>query len=183
MYNINIKIFLTNLGKYNEGEFVLDCGKWFELPLDDDELKDALKSIGVEDNTEYEEYFITDYEYEVCAGYDMGDNIRIGEYESISKLSELCESLNELDENEFKLLSALLETTFVSDIYEAVNCIRPRKYDLIECESKSEYARDYVENCFSIPGNLIDYIDFEKLGEDLFCNEIEMTSLGCVRLL
>ena len=34
MANNNLNVFITNLGKYNEGELV---GKWIELPLLDNE--------------------------------------------------------------------------------------------------------------------------------------------------
>ena len=52
---MTMKIYLTNLGKYNEGELV---GKWFELPILD--INEALLEIGVENGTPYEEFFITD---------------------------------------------------------------------------------------------------------------------------
>ena len=51
-----ISIYLTNLGKYNEGELV---GEWVELPVDDN-FEQAFQDIGI--NDEYEEWFITDYE-------------------------------------------------------------------------------------------------------------------------
>lgn len=38
----NFRVFITNLGKYNEGELV---GKWLDLPCDD--LEEELASIGV----------------------------------------------------------------------------------------------------------------------------------------
>jgi hypothetical protein len=47
------KIFLTNLGKYNEGELI---GKWVELPCDN--LAEELAEIGVADGTMYEEFLL-----------------------------------------------------------------------------------------------------------------------------
>ena len=38
--------FLTNLGKYNEGDLV---GEWVDLPIDEDELEDVFKRIGISD--------------------------------------------------------------------------------------------------------------------------------------
>ena len=72
---MEMKIYLTNLGKYNEGELV---GKRFTLPIN---IKEALKEIGVAKGTQYEEYFITDYEN------DLG--LKIGEYESLEKLNNI----------------------------------------------------------------------------------------------
>lgn len=48
-----MRIFLTNLGKYNEGE-------WVDLPVS---------------HEEYEEYFITDYE---CDLYEVGEYENLG---------------------------------------------------------------------------------------------------------
>ena len=43
-----INIFVTNLGKYNEGYLQ---GEWIKLPVDQDELDNALVRIGI--NEEY----------------------------------------------------------------------------------------------------------------------------------
>ena len=79
-----MNIYLTNLGKYNEGELT---GEWVKLPVSDEELQEVFKRIGI--NKEYEEYFITDYE---CDFYE------IGEYESISTLNEMAEKIDNLNE-------------------------------------------------------------------------------------
>lgn len=42
-----LKIYIANLGKYNEGELV---GKWVELPCED--LDEVLKEIEVVDGTQ-----------------------------------------------------------------------------------------------------------------------------------
>lgn len=47
-----MKVYIANLGKYNEGELV---GDWFIPPIDWDDLKEH---IGL--NSEYEEYAIHD---------------------------------------------------------------------------------------------------------------------------
>lgn len=80
----NIKIALTNLGKYNEGELVYT---WLELPATTDEIGEAFEEIGVAPNTEYEEHFISDYE----APFE------IEEYANLAKLNEVAEVLEGLD--------------------------------------------------------------------------------------
>ncbi|EGW0545412.1 antirestriction protein ArdA [Listeria monocytogenes] len=52
-----LAIYLTNLGKYNEGELI---GKWVTLPTDSELLEKAFQQIEI--GEEYEEYFISDYE-------------------------------------------------------------------------------------------------------------------------
>ena len=49
-----MNIYLTNLGKYNEGELV---GEWVQLPISNEELQKVFERIGI--NEVYEEYFIT----------------------------------------------------------------------------------------------------------------------------
>ena len=61
-----LKIYLTNLGKYNEGELV---GEWVELPATDEELEKVKERIGI--NKFYEEWFITEN------GYDLEDALKV----------------------------------------------------------------------------------------------------------
>ena len=53
-----INVYITNLGKYNEGDLI---GKWLELPATDEEIENVIKEIGI-DGVLYEEYFFTDWE-------------------------------------------------------------------------------------------------------------------------
>ena len=94
-----LAVFITNLGKYNEGELI---GEWVELPITDDELDAVFERIGI--NEQYEEYFITDYES------DFG--MTAGEYSSISALNEQAEQLANLDEYELDIVAALLADGF-----------------------------------------------------------------------
>ena len=57
-----MRVYVANLGKYNEGELV---GDWFEPPIDYDEMAER---IGL--NEFYEEYAIHDYElpFDRCVG-------------------------------------------------------------------------------------------------------------------
>lgn len=44
-----LNIYITNLGKYNEGELI---GEWAEFPVNEEELEEILDRIGI--NEEYE---------------------------------------------------------------------------------------------------------------------------------
>lgn len=83
-----LRIYLTNLGKYNEGMLI---GEWVDLPVSEEELEKVFKRIGI--NDEYEEYFITDYESDI-------DGLKVGEYENVDDLNELAEALEDLDSEE-----------------------------------------------------------------------------------
>ena len=67
-----MRIYIANLGKYNEGELV---GAWFTPPVDFEEVKER---IGL--NDEYEEYAIHDYELP----------FEIDEYTPIEEVNQVC---------------------------------------------------------------------------------------------
>ena len=56
--------YITNLGKYNEGELV---GETLEFPTSHQEVQALLKHIGV-DGIRYEEFFITSFDGDVQIG-------------------------------------------------------------------------------------------------------------------
>ena len=89
-----LNIYLTNLGKYNEGELI---GEWVELPVSQEELQKVFERIGI--NEEYEEYFITDYE---CDFY------QVGEYENLNSLNEMAEQLEDIDDDQEEIVKILM---------------------------------------------------------------------------
>ena len=91
-----MRIYIANLGKYNEGELV---GAWFTPPVDFEEVKER---IGL--NDEYEEYAIHDYELP----------FEIDEYTPIEEVNRLCEMVEDLPEYIQEELSELpdKETSF-----------------------------------------------------------------------
>lgn len=150
-----IKLAIQNLGKYNEGELNF---KWVTLPIDEDNFNEVLEEIGI--NEEYEEYFIADYET------DLG--LIIGEYSNIQELNELAERLENLYEQDLKILEAIIELegdletaldifesgdfTYFTDIYTNSDLA----YAMID-EGIIELKDDFLSN----------YIDYDRLGRDL----------------
>ena len=149
-----LKIFVTNLGKYVEGELV---GEWLDLPATEDEIDELMERIGI--GEEYEEVFITDFESDL--------NIKVGEYDNIEALNEMAEEIENLDEWELETLEALL--TYFDDVDEALEKIE----DTIiwsGCDDMAEVAEQYAEETGlldSIPENLRYYFDFEAFGRDM----------------
>lgn len=151
-----INIFITNLGKYNEGELI---GEWVTLPISEEELKKVCERIGI--NEDYEEYFITDYE---C------DFMKIGEYESISSLNEIAEKISELDEKEKKVAKALIsECSYTID--EAIEKVNNGDYIIYyDCNDITDVAYQVVEECGclnDVPDTVTRYFDYESFGRDL----------------
>lgn len=87
--------YITNLGKYNEGELV---GKWIEFPITEEELEEVFEEIGI--NEEYEEFFFTDWESDFSWS--------LGEYENIEDMNELAEALNGADGD---IIGAIMDVT------------------------------------------------------------------------
>lgn len=154
---MSIKIALTNLGKYNEGELNYS---WLELPASQEEIDAAFEKIGVADDTEYEEYFITDYETDI-------EGLEIGEYENLDDLNELAERLEELDDIDRDTLQAVLEWQGgdISDIIDSLDnyCLYPN------IQSNEDLGNYWIfeSGCYEVPENLQYYIDCEKFGRDL----------------
>lgn len=156
-----MKIYLTNLGKYNEGELI---GEWVELPVSNEELQEVFKRIGI--NEEYEEYFITDYE---CDFYE------VGEYENLDTLNNIAERIEELDKEESKVVKALMsELGYTLD--EAIEKVNGGDYRIYyDCDNMTDIAYQVVEKCGylnNVPDNVARYFDYEAFGRDL---EIEGT--------
>ena len=157
-------VFITNLGKYNEGELV---GKWLELPCDN--LEAELESIGVAENTMYEEYFITDYEND----YDY----KVGEYASLERLNDLAETLEALDEYEAAHLQAYMEASG-DDLEEALeryeNSMFYKGMDLVDV------AYQVVEECYDLPEIAQRYFDYEAFARDLGFDGYYETEVGTI---
>lgn len=83
---MNIKVFVSNLAKYNDGQL---NGQWTTLPVDNvnTDILDKLELGGNSKDGYRDEWFISDYE----APFE------IGEHDNLYKLNELAESLNDYD--------------------------------------------------------------------------------------
>lgn len=175
-----LKIYLTNLGKYNEGELV---GEWVELPCTDAELEAVKERIGISDEPDengnfYEEYFITDYETDISG-------LEVGEYDNLDELNELAETLDNLDEYDLEIVNAMISEGYTLE--DAMG----RKDDCMiywNCHDMEDVAMEYAEETgllSSIPENLRSYFDFEAFGRDMsYEGQFVFTDQGnCVQIL
>lgn len=155
-YKNMMNIYLTNLGKYNEGELI---GEWVELPVSQEELQKVFKRIGI--NEEYEEYFITDYE---CDFYE------VGEYESLDTLNEIAERIKELGEEESEVVKALMSELGYT-LNEAIDKVNSGDYRIYsDCDDMTDIAYQVVEECGylnNVLDNVARYFDYESFGRDL----------------
>ena len=151
-----MNIYLTNLGKYNEGELI---GEWVQLPISNEELQKVFERIGI--NKEYEEYFITDYE---CDFYE------IGEYENIDTLNEIAEKIDNLDEEQEQVVKVLMSECGY-DLDDAIEKAESGDYRIYaDCNDMTDVAYAVVEECDyfrNVPETVARYFDYEAFGRDL----------------
>lgn len=162
-----MKGFITNLGKYNEGYLV---GKWIDFPIDDDDFESELESIGVKENTMYEEWFITDYD---CSLFDM--HAAFGEYPNIDDINEVAEALDN-NEDEF---TALLEVCSYED---ALRYLESENYTFYQGMTLEDVAYELVEECYNLPEIAQRYFDYKAFARDLSFDGYTETSSGVICL-
>ena len=160
-----MKAYITNLGKYNEGCLV---GKWIDFPIDDDDFESELESIGVKENTMYEEWFVTDYD---CSLFDMYD--AFGEYPNIDDINEVAEALED-NESEF---TALME---VYNYTDALRYLESDNYTFYEGMTLEDVAYEIVEECYNLPEFAQRYFDYKAFARDLGYDGYCETSNGVI---
>ena len=156
--------YITNLGKYNEGELV---GETLEFPTSPQEVQALLKHIGV-DGIRYEEFFITSFDGDVLGLYDY-----LGEYENLDELNHLACLLLELDQGELEKFEAVLHTgAHTSSVADIINLTQ--NLDCFEfypdIENEEDLGRYWAED-LPIPEELKDYFDYKAYGRDISINE------------
>lgn len=181
------EVFITNLGKYNEGNLV---GEWVKFPTTEEELKKVFERIGIEPGApdeyggHYEEWFITDYD---CYVPGLTEAVQLGEYENLDELNYLASKLMELDDCELDRLEAAMEvadeTGSVKDIINLID--NPEKYEVYPgIENDEDLGRYYADEMVYIhlTDEVRDYFDYEAYGRDMAINDGgHYTSYGYVK--
>ena len=147
-----MRVYIANLGKYNEGELV---GAWFTPPVDFDEVKER---IGL--NDEYEEYAIHDYELP----------FEIDEYTPIEEINRLCSLAEELEGTPIGEVASEIQHAFFNSFEEMVEHVDDIVY-YPDCADMSDVAYYLIEETGALgeefPIHLQNYIDYEAYGRDL----------------
>jgi antirestriction protein len=174
--NPQIRVYVANIGKYNEGKLV---GAWLDLPTTHNQIQSFLKNqVGL--NNQYEEYLIHDYE----SDFNHDEN------ENIYDLNLLAIKLEQMSENEKALAAAycsangLKDTLTILNVCHQVNDISYVEIDANTWGTKEEKLgytiideidtdlKTTLEQC-KIGESLTayDYFDFEKYGHDISISE------------
>lgn len=152
---MNIRVYVANLGAYNEGELI---GKWVALPMDEDELREEIESI-MRPETDDEEYAIHDYE----APFKIEENV------DLFKLNEQVEELESmrLEEDELEALLEIMSLDGEESFEDGRIHFHHVKSDTPV--GWKEFGEYMVWDCgyMDVPEHLRFYIDFEQVGRDL----------------
>lgn len=146
----DMRVYIANLGKYNEGELV---GDWFSFPIDEE---DVAERIGLNDR--YEEYAVHDT-----------DNLpmEIEEYISIRELNDLYYTIQDFPEEVLDQLDNFI--SYFGSLEELADNL-DRIICYTGCETMADVAYHFayeLNTLGEIPPSLQYYIDCEAYGRDL----------------
>ncbi len=147
---MEIKAFVTNLGKYNEGYLI---GEWVRFPIDKDNFEKVLDRISINDM--YEEWFITDWD----CGIDLSEEL--GNYPLYTELNGVAECFGNWDD---EYATAVYEVFGIDAILNSSQS----SYMIIPAEDDIDIGEYFInETGMDVPDWLIDYIDYEAYGRDV----------------
>lgn len=162
-----IRLWVGNLGKYNEGELV---GEWISLPYDEDEWEEMLERIGIGSQVDpddpsygvYEEIFCADSESDI-------PGLKIGEYPDYDELNEIAREWDELDFDQQESVGIRMDM-LGEDIDDAIaNADDVRIWH--GCVDMRDVAYEFLDETGGIAelskDDLERYFDYEAYGRDL----------------
>ena len=166
----SFEAYVTNLGKYNEGELI---GEWVGFPVTPEKMQEVFKRIGIGQTDEfgqpYEEWFITDYDCPIPGLYDC-----LGEYADLDELNYLANKIEEMSVSERECFEAAVEIgEYTGSVQDLINLIENLDcYNLYSgIHSDSDLGYYWVEESGAYDtgamGALSNYIDYEGFGRDI----------------
>lgn len=153
-------VYITNLGKYNEGELL---GEWVEFPTTPEDLQEVFERIEI--GEKYEEFIISDYDVNVVG-------FKIGELENLDELNYLAYKLDNLHNWELPIFCAAVESEGYQSVKDLINFTENIESFQLYPDVSTDYDLGYyyIEEAgiydLKNLGNLSNYIDYEKFGRD-----------------
>lgn len=182
-----MRVWIGNLGKYNEGELV---GRWVTLPVPQNVLNDILRNdVGLQLTQQevdealrttgrcYEEYYIADYECPELPHFEISEYDNINDVNMLATFISKCDNLEAVD--------AYIDDQNIHDIDDVCNVLAQSddlhyittSYDsnLNDNELLGWYYIDSVygdadELYKQSPETFERYIDYEAVGRDYSIN-------------
>ena len=162
-----LSVYIANLAEYNNSNLI---GGWVSLPIEENDWKDFLKTIG---NPEE----IAIHDYEDNSGIE---GVEIGEYMSLKELNELGERLESINPDETYIVNALYEA--IEDLEQALSCYEAGGYTYYGDMTMEEIAREYIEDCYDITAGLENYIDYKAIARDMRYDSYYETDYGVIAI-
>ena len=164
-----LSVYIANLAEYVNGNLV---GDWISLPIEENDWKDFLKTIGSP-----EEYTIQDFEDNL--GFK---GLEIGEYMSIEELNELCERIERIDLYlcGVDTLNALYEV--LGDFGKALERFEAETYVFYGKMTMEEVARERIGKHYYVPAGLENYIDYKAFARDMIYDSYYETDYGVIAI-
>ena len=159
-----IEAFITNAGKYAEGEL---RGDWLRFPTTKEDVQALLSRIGV-DGTRHQEYFITDYKTDI-------DGLGLGEHENIDELNYFATLLSEMDKFSLDTFqAAVAHGDYTESVKDLINLAQNHDcYDyhpgVGDDDELGRYLVDDLE-MEKLSGAAAIYFDYEAYGRDYRLN-------------
>lgn len=170
-----LKVFVNTWRNYNENG--ADGGKWFELPMDEDELEAKLAALAEDLGDEDPEYAIHDYEW--TGEIDLGE---VHEMDSIVTWNERCQEVDGLAEYDMKEIAAAIEA-FGYSFAEAIDRQQRGCFVFYPDQELEDVAYGLVNDCYftkDTPDILTRYFDYAAFARDLGCDGYVETKFGVI---
>ena len=158
-----LKVYITDLSAYNQGFLE---GKWVDLSISEEELSNEIKEVlengaKVCKETNHEEYFITDYEFET--EYKL---FKVEEYSNVYELRNRVEELEMLSDEDLKRVSYLIDHLSYKfeealEKYEDVTI-----YENMTLKDVVEQYIDETVDFSNIPKIIANNIDYDSIARD-----------------
>lgn len=158
------KVWVANLGKYNEGYLI---GEWWNLEDVDDfdaEFEELRSRIGLSDEPDedgfyYEEHAVFDWECDL-------PGVKYTEYPNLEEWWEMAHEWVGLDKDE-QTAAKVYDEACSADFRECIDSID--KVVCTGCEDMYDVAYNLVHDYYDVDkmGNLSSYIDYNAIARDL----------------
>lgn len=158
--NAIIRVYLNTYRNYARNG--AEGGEWLELPMENEELHEALERIAsrLGETPETCEWMVNDYEW-------VWDSLgKIGESANIYGLNFLANRIADMEcyEEEYRKLQAII---WAYDYSVADALLEMNNFTFYYEMSLREVAEELVEECYDLPEFALRYFDYDAFARDL----------------
>ena len=165
----SLSVYIANLEEYNNRNLV---GDWISLPIEENNWKEFLKTIGNPEET-------------AIHGFENNlrlDGLKIGEYMSLKELNELCDRIERIDLylHGVDTFNALYEV--LGDFGKALERFEAETYVFYWKMTMEEVARERIGKHYYVPAGLENYIDYKAFARDMIYDGYYETDYGAIAI-